>query len=89
MMKNLEWRSFDDYRSTPLHITAKCSSSVEVVRAFISSLSLAALLAINGEGETPLVTTIFYEETMLHWKLQVLLEAAPQAARIDSLLKCG
>jgi len=71
---------------TPLHAAAIWPSSVEVVRELIA-LCPAALVTTNGDGETPLTATITSSNNSpeFHWKLQLLLEAAPQAARIPSL----
>jgi ankyrin repeat protein len=69
---------------TPLHLAARFSSSVEVLRELVA-LSPAALVTMNGRGETPLAATIlssFDHSPAFDVKLQVLLEAAPQAARI-------
>ena len=76
-MKNKE-------EDTPLHLAARFSSSGEVVRELVA-LSPAALVTMNGRGETPLAATIlssFDHSPAFDVKLQVLLEAAPQAARI-------
>ena len=71
---------------TPLHAAAIWSSSVEVVPELIA-LCPAALVTRNGKGETPLMAIITTSKNSpeCHWKLQLLLEAAPQAARIPSL----
>jgi ankyrin repeat protein len=68
---------------TPLHAALMWSTSVEVVRELIA-LSPAALVTTNDDGKTPLMTTIITgsNSLMFQWKLQLLLEAAPQAARI-------
>ena len=71
---------------TPLHAAAIWSSSVEVVRELLA-LCPAALVTRNGNGETPLMAIITTSKNSLecHWKLQLVLEAAPQAARIPSI----
>ena len=67
---------------TPLHRAVVCSKSVEIVRLLVS-LSPAALLSMTGTGKTPLaLITCDSAAFENHGKLQVLLEAAPQAARI-------
>ena len=74
-------------RDTPLHTALKYSTSVEVIRELIA-LDPATLMTRNQAGATPLAVTIdaLGSNTEFHyWKLQVLLEAAPQAGRIPSL----
>jgi ankyrin repeat protein len=75
---------------SPLHLAARWSSSVEVLRELVA-LSPAALVTMNGRGETPLAATINLDgipelnlesSPEFDEKLRVLLEAAPQAARI-------
>ena len=68
---------------TPLHCAARWSSSVEVFRELVA-VSPAALVSMNGDDDTPLAATIIYEASTPEFvlKLRVLLEAAPQAARI-------
>jgi hypothetical protein len=67
---------------TPLHLAVIHSDSAEIVRE-LASLSPAALVSMNASNETPLVVMITsYDLSEIHGKLQVLLEAAPQAAGI-------
>ena len=67
---------------TPLHLAVEFSNSVEIVRELVS-LGPAALLKMNRQRETPLAVVTSHDGTSEeHGKLQVLLEAAPQAAGI-------
>jgi ankyrin repeat protein len=73
----------DVYGDTPLHLAVGYSDSVEMIRELVS-LSPAALVTENDESKTPLaiITTSFGNVFEMQGKLQVLLEAAPQAAGI-------
>ena len=66
---------------TPLHLAVKGSFSI--LRELIS-LSPTALVSMNEDGQTPLavITSSYGSISEFHEKLRVLLEAAPQAARI-------
>ena len=67
---------------TPLHVAARCSNSVAIVKE-LAHLHPAALSRTNASySDTPLsaVASEIPSETL--GKLQVLLDAAPQAARI-------
>jgi hypothetical protein len=79
----LEMKNADG--DTPLHLAVIHSDSVEIVRE-LASLSPAALVTMNAYDETPLavVTSPYrYDDVSeVQGKLQVLLEAAPQAAGI-------
>ena len=61
---------------------------MEVIQELVS-LSSAVLMTMNGDGETSLVATILTSSLKnipeYDMKLRVLLEAAPQAAKIASL----
>eukprot|EP01036_Dinobryon_divergens_P035681 gene35681-46281_t len=72
--------------NTPLHLAVEYSGSVEILQALVS-LSPAALVTLNGAGKTPLaVITSYYDYVSGDYgKLQVLVEAAPQAAGIARL----
>eukprot|EP01036_Dinobryon_divergens_P022626 gene22625-30900_t len=75
----LEMKNIDG--NTPLHLPVGYSDSVEIVRE-LASLSPAALVTMNAAGRTPLAMVTTYDISEVHGKLQVLLEAAPQAAGI-------
>ena len=81
----LEMKNADG--DTLLRTVLRYSRSVEVVRDLIA-LCPAALVTTDDEGETPLMTTINTRNKSFefNWKLQLLLEAAPQAAQIPTLL---
>jgi ankyrin repeat protein len=67
---------------TPLHLAARYSDSAAMVRE-LAQLYPAALVTMNRRGETPLADIINLDSSPeFDVTLRVLLEAAPQAARI-------
>ena len=72
----------NDEGDTPVHLAVYYSSSVELLRE-LASLSPAALVTMNKNGATPLAAAINTDYSPeFDIKLRLLLEAAPQAARI-------